>query len=177
MTGLDPRYWRQRLGLLAVADLVDVLVVQCRVEWLHPRYRELRDEIDEAVFRLLARRDDVAVRRIVLHNLPSPLAGTAPGELATLNGAHADWTYRMAACATVLPPGRRPEVQRLIVGEHQPPPEIDDCLEVRTGTGWSDPVAAEAALTLQRRAGATPLTTYDVEPDGPFGDADPSVFL
>ena len=40
------------------------------------------------------------------------------------------------------------------------------------------PDTAATALAIVHHAGATtPLTSYDIEINGPYGDADPSVYL
>jgi hypothetical protein len=53
-----------------------------------------------------------------------------------------------------------------------------DGVELRVNGTWSHPDAAAAAQAIMDQAGATtPLTSYDIEIDGPYGDADPSVYL
>lgn len=175
MSSIDLDHWRQKLDQLTDPAITDVLLVQCDIDWLRPHSRELRDEVDEIVAQLAAHRG-LGIRRIVLHNLPI-LVGLPEPDVAALNSAHADWLYRLAACSALIPQDQRSEIQRLIVAHDQPPPAINDCLEVRAGNVWSDPVTADAAFALGSRTGVTPLTPYDVDIDGPFGDADPSVYL
>ena len=101
-----------------------------------------------------------------------------PDELAALNAAHADWLYRLAVVGVLLPEATRPRVHRLIVGGGQRSVDAVDGIELQINGTWPDPDAASAALGIVRRTGATtPLTGYDIDMDGPFGDADPSVYL
>jgi hypothetical protein len=179
MTGIDPGTWRERLARLAERAgpaVTGVIAVQCAMEWLRPEARELRDEIDTALLSVLLARDDLVVDRIVLHSLPV-LDDLPRGEQAALNAAHADWMYRLAATAAFLPAARRPSVHRLIVGGGQRSVDLVDGMELRENGTWSDRGAAANALGALGRGAATPLTSYDIEMDGPFGDSDPSVYL
>jgi hypothetical protein len=177
MTQAEASMWREALAGMGSPALTAVLTVQCGLAWLRPGSAALRDEIDEAVTSLALTRPDVRIDRIVLHNLPA-VSDLPPGDLADLNGAHADWLYRLAVTAAVLPDTRRPQVHRLFVAGSQRSVEIVDGIQLRLNGTWSHPHAAAAGLSLLRRAAATtPLTDYDIDLDGPFGDADPSVYL
>jgi hypothetical protein len=129
------------------------------------------------VTRLALARRDVRVDRIVLHNLPA-IGDLPPGELTELNGAHADWLYRLAVTAAMIPAEARPRVHRLLVAGSQHSVEVVDGIELQVSGAWSHPDEAAAALSIVRRPRTTtPLTDYDIDLDGPFGDADPSVYL
>jgi hypothetical protein len=177
MTTIDPAPWRDALAALPSRQVTAVLTVQCGLGWLRPAAAALRDEIDEAIATLALSRRHVQIDRIVLHSLPA-IGDVTPHELAVLNTAHADWLYRLAFTGVLLPEPTRPRVHRLIVGGGQRSVEAVDGIDVLTNGTWSDPDAAAAALRIVRRAGATTiLTGYDIDLDGPFGDADPSVYL
>ena len=159
------------------ASLTAALIVQCGLDWLRPGLAGLRDEIDEAVMAALLVRENLIIDRIVLHSLP--LADdVSPGELTALIAAHDGWLYHLAVVGALLPAAWRPRVHRLIVGGSQRNVGAMDCVELRVNGTWSRPEAAAAALAILDQAGATtPLTSYDIEIDGPYGDADPSVYL
>jgi hypothetical protein len=159
------------------ASLTAALIVQCGLDWLRPGLAGLRDEIDEAVMAALLVRENLIIDRIVLHSLP--LADdVSPGELTALIAAHDGWLYHLAVAGALLPAARRPRVHRLIIGGSQRNVDAMDGVELRLNDTWSDPDAAAAALAILNAADATtPLTSYDIEIDGPYGDADPSVYL
>jgi len=52
-----------------------------------------------------------------------------------------------------------------------------DGIEAQVNQRWEHPHAATAILGLIQTGATTPLTSYDIERDGPFGDADPSIYL
>jgi hypothetical protein len=177
MTPVDPAPWREALAALGDPGVTAVLTVQCDLDWLRPRSATLRDEIDDALAALAITGWPVRIDRVMLHSLPA-IGDVPPGELAELNAAHADWLYRLAVVGALLPDATRPRVHRLIVpgGTHSVVPV--DGIELQVDGAWAHPDAARAALGVVRRAGATtPLTGYDIDIDGPFGDADPSVYL
>lgn len=177
MSAIDPGQWRQAAADLADPGVSAALIVQCGLDWLRPAWFGLRDEIDEAVMTSLLARQDLAIDRILLHNLPAA-DDLAPGELALLNGAHLGWLSHLAVCAALLPESRRPRVHRLIVSGSQRTLSLVDGAELQMKGTWSHPDAAAAALEIAHHAGATtPLTSYDIEINGPYGDADPSVYL
>ena len=177
MTSIDPAHWRPKLHALQHPQTNAALIVQCSLDWLRSPAEELRGDIDQAVLATLLSRDDITIDRLVLHNLPNTDT-LPPGELAALNTAHRDWLYRLAATQTLLPPHRQAHIHRLIVERGQRSVNLTDMIELRTGPTWPDTEACTAARHTLRRPGATtPLTGYDVDLDGPFGDADPSVYL
>jgi len=177
VTGVDSRLWRDGLAELGDGAVTAVLTVQCGVGWLRAEARGLCDEIDSAIMALVLAREDVAVDRIVLHSVPV-LGGVPVGEQEVLNAAHADWLYRLAAAAALLPAARRPRVHRVIIRGSQRSVDLVEGIGLRRDGTWSPPEVAAAAWEVLGRAGAaTPLTSYDIDMDGPFGDADPSVYL
>ena len=177
MTPLTPQPWRDTLAGSRDPALTAVLTVQCSLDWLRPEAVVLRDEVDDALAALALGRLDVRIDRLVLHNLPA-IADVPASELATLNAAHADWLYRLAAVGAMLPVATRPRVHRLIVGGGLHSVGVVDGIQLQVNGTWADPEEASAALGIVHRVGATtPLTGYDVDMDGPFGDADPSVYL
>jgi hypothetical protein len=177
VTDTDPGAWRETLAAIRDPGVTAVLTVQCSLDWLRPAAAALRDEIDEAVTAVSLTRRHVRVDRIVLHNLPA-IDAVPPGELAELNGAHADWLYRLAVVGAVIPGAARPRVHRLFVAGGQRRVEPVDGIDLQVNSTWTDPGTAAAALAILRRARATtPLTDYDIDMDGPFGDTDPSVYL
>jgi len=176
MTGLDPVPWRDGLAAISDPAVTGVLTVQCGLGWLRPEVFELRDEIDSAIAGAMLVRVDLAVDRIVLHSLPI-VGDLVPGEVAALNAAHADWLYRLAAAGALLPQAGRPRVHRLIVRGSQRSVDLVDGIQLRRRGEWGDPDTATAAWDLTRSGATTPLTSYDIDMDGAFGDSDPSVYL
>ena len=177
MSAIDPESWRRSAASLADPNVTAVLIVQCGLDWLRPGLGGLRDEIDGAVMAALLARENLVIHRIVLHSLPVA-EGLAPGELGALIAAHDGWLYHLAVAGALLPAARRPRVHRLIIGGSQRNVDAMDGVELRLNDTWSDPDAAAAALAILNAADATtPLTSYDIEIDGPYGDADPSVYL
>ena len=177
MTGTGPAPWRDGLAAMTDPAVAAVLIVQCALDWLRPGRRALRDDIDEAIADLALTRTDIRIDRIVLHNLPA-VGDMPPDQLAALNDAHAEWLYRLAAVGVLLPDATRPRVHRLIVAGGQRTVGPVDGIELQASGAWSHPGAAAAALAILRRSGATtPLTGYDIDIDGPFGDTDPSIYL
>jgi hypothetical protein len=177
MTPAEPAPWQEALAALADPAVTAVVTVQCDLDWLRPGPAALRDEIDEALAALAMTRRPIRIDRLVLHNLPA-IEHVPPDELAELNGAHADWQYRLAVVGALLPDATRPRVHRLIVGGGQRSVDAVDGIELQVNGTWAHPEAAFAALGIVRRTGATtPLTGYDTDLDGPSGDADPSVYL
>lgn len=177
MTTIDPAPWREALAAIHDWQVTAVLAVQCDLGWLRPAAAALRDEIDETLAALAMGRRGVRIDRILLHNPPA-IGDIPPEELAALNAAHADWLYRLAVVGVLLPEVSCPRVHRLIVGGGQRSVGLVDGIELQLDGAWPDPDAVGAALSIMRRTGATtPLTGYDIDMDGPFGDADPSIYL
>jgi hypothetical protein len=174
VTGAAAAAWREALAGLADHAVTAMVTVQCGMDWLRPGARTLRDEVDEAVMAAARTRPGLRIDRVVLHNLPVT-DSVPPAELAVLNDALADWMYRLAATAILLAPERQPRVHRLIAGGAGRSLGVVDGIALRRHGSWSDPDAAAALEVLAR--GATPLTGYDLDLDGPFGDADPSSYL
>lgn len=177
MTTIEPTPWREALAAIHGPQVTAVLAVQCDPGWLGPAAAALRDEIDEVFAALAMSVRHVRIDRIVLHSLPA-IGDVPPEELAALNAAHADWLSRLALVGVLLPAATRPRVHRLIVGGGQRSVGVVDGIELQINGAWPHPDAAATALGIVRRAGATtPLTGYDIDMDGPFGDADPSIYL
>jgi hypothetical protein len=177
VTGIEPVTWRESLPSLSDRAVTAVLTVQCAVDWLRSAAWRIRDEVDEAVLTAARTRDDLVIDRLVLHSVPV-LDDVPPQELAALNAVHADWLYRLDAAGALVSRARRPRVHRLIVGGGQRNLGVVDGIAVRRLGAWSHPEAAATALEIIGRGGATtPLTGYDLNLDGPFGDADPSCYL
>jgi hypothetical protein len=176
VTTPDCSTWREALAAMLDPAVTAVLTVQCGLDWLRPEAGPLRDEIDEAITALALSRPLARTDRIVLHNLPS-IGDLRPDELAELNRAHADWLHRLALVGAMLPGTARPRVHRLIVAGDQRNVEAVDGIELQVKGIWSHPDPALAALRLVHPGATTPLTGYDIDMDGPFGDTDPSVYL
>ena len=177
MSAIDPESWRQSAAGLADPGVTAVLIVQCGLDWLRPELGGLRDEIDGAVMAALLTREDLVIHRIVLHSRPVR-EDPEPGELAALIAAHDGWLYHLAVTGALFPAAWRPRVHRLIVGGSQRNVGAMDGIELRVNGTWSHPDTAGTALAILDQAGATtPLTSYDIEIDGPYGDVDPSVYL
>jgi hypothetical protein len=177
VSAIDPESWRQSAAGLSDPAVTAALIVQCGLDWLRPGLGGLRDEIDDAVMTASLAREDLVIDRLVLHSLPLA-EDLAPGELAALIAGHDGWLYHLAVAGALLPASRRPRVHRLIVGGSQRNVGVMDGVELHVDRAWPDPGTADAVLAILRHVGATtPLTSYDIEIDGPYGDADPSVYL
>jgi hypothetical protein len=176
VTGISSGPWRAGLAALGGPTVSAVLTVQCATDWLRPAARGLRDEIDTALMAALLARGGLLADRVLLHN-PPVAPGRPAGEQTALTAAHLDWMYRQAAAAALLPEGRL-RVHRLIIAGGRHSEGVVDGMFWSAGGAWSDPDAAARVWKLVHRgAAATPLTSYDVDMDGPFGDGDPSVYL
>ena len=173
---IDTTAWRDALPRLPRSRFDRVLIVQCSLDWLRPSHHALREQVDDFVIRCCTRRTDMRIDRLVLHNLPT-MQGVRDGDLAPLNAAHAEWMYRLASTSVLLHhPGLR--IHRLIVDGDQTRTGVEDLLDVHQRGTWQREQQSQPVLELLsagRRT--TPLTGYDVDLDGPFGDADPSVYL
>jgi hypothetical protein len=176
MNGIDAGPWREELAAIRDSAVSAVLMVQCSLDWLRPEAFGLRDEIDSAVMEAVRARPDLTVDRIVLHNLPT-VGDLPPGEFAALNAAHEDWLYRLATTSALVPDAGRLRIHRLIVGGSQRSVELVDGISLWKRGTQADPGAVAGREILRRSGATTPLTSYDIEMDGPFGDTDPSVYL
>ncbi|MDQ2876340.1 MAG: hypothetical protein M3Y33_16695 [Actinomycetota bacterium] len=177
MTGIAPVAWRTALADLSDHSVTGLLTVQCATDWLRAEMYGMRDEVDEAVLAAVRSRAELHVDRLVLHSIPV-LTELPPAELAALNAAHADWLHNLAAAAALLPAARRPRIHRLIVGGTQRFVGVVDGIALHRLGNWSQPDTAATALDIVRRGSlTTPLTGYDLDLDGPFGDTDPSCYL
>ncbi|MFF3988993.1 hypothetical protein [Streptomyces sp. NPDC001601] len=170
---MDPAVWRERIAALESDAVTAAVIVQCDLTWLRPGLLGMRNDIDQAVMRAQLRRGDgLTVDRVVLHSLPV--------ESAAAVRAFEEWQLRMAAAALLLCADGRPapRIHRLILGGDQSSAPIPDMVEVLDNGDWTDHQRAGLALDIIHRVGATtPLTGYDMDLDGPFGDADPSVYM
>lgn len=173
---VDPVAWRNALPGPPRSGFERMLIVQCSLDWLRPSHQALREEIDEAVTTWCTRRTDLRIDRLVLHSLPTAQC-SRDGDLARLNEAHAEWRSRLASTSVLL---QHPalEVHRLIVVGGRPHTDIEDFIDLHWGGAWLKPRQSRRVLDLLAQGtGTTPLTGYDVDLDGPFGDADPSVYF
>ncbi len=173
---IDTDAWRKALKTLSGQPVTSVLAVQCAFDWLLPELTELRNEIDEAITELALSRSAVQIDRIILHSVPAT-RDVPPSELAKLNEAHTDWIYRLSVAGDFVPVAARPRVHRLIAGRLPRSVTSVDGIEAQVNGRWEHPHAATAILSLIQTGATTPLISYDIERDGPFGDADPSIYL
>ncbi|MFJ3794811.1 hypothetical protein ACIPSJ_00825 [Streptomyces sp. NPDC090088] len=171
--GLDLGVWRERVAALESGSVTAAVLVQCDLAWLRPNLLALRNEIDQAVMKAQLRRGDgFTVDRVVLHSLPVGFAAAAR--------TFEEWQLRMAAAGLLLCADGRPapRIHRLILGGDQSSAPIPDMVELLENGDWTDHQRAGLALDIIHTVGATtPLTGYDMNLDGPFGDADPSVYM
>ncbi|MFJ3770221.1 hypothetical protein ACIPX0_00815 [Streptomyces sp. NPDC090075] len=170
---IDTAVWRERIAALDSDTVTAAVIVQCDLTWLRPGLLGIRNEIDQAVMKAQLRRGDgLTVDRVVLHSLPV--------ESAAAVRAFEEWQLRMSAAALLLCADGRPtpRIHRLILGGDQSSAPIPDMVEVLENGDWTDHQRAGLALDIIHTVGATtPLTGYDMDLDGPFGDADPSVYM
>ncbi|MFK0104847.1 hypothetical protein [Streptomyces sp. NPDC091217] len=170
---LDVSLWRERIAALESETVTAAVVVQCDLMWLRADLLGLRNEIDQAVMRAQLRRGaGLTLDRVVLHSLPV--------DFAAAGRAFEEWQLRMSAAGLLLCADDRPapRIHRLILGGDQSSAPIPDMVEVLDNGDWTDHRQAGLALDIIHTAGATtPLTGYDMNLDGPFGDADPSVYM
>ncbi|MFF4898366.1 hypothetical protein [Streptomyces sp. NPDC001068] len=176
---IDVAVWRERIAALSSREVTAVVVVQCGLAWLRPDLTDLRNEVDQAVLGAQLRRGTgLTVDRVILHNLPA-VSGAA-ARASSVDRAFDEWHHRLAAASLLVrPPGSpAPRIHRLILNGSQSSAPIPDMVEVLDNGDWTDRQRAGLALDIIRTVGATtPLTGYDMDLDGPFGDADPSVYM
>ncbi|MEU8715066.1 hypothetical protein [Streptomyces sp. NPDC048663] len=170
---VDTAVWRERIAALESDAVTAAVIVQCDLIWLRPEFLGMRNEIDHAVMAAQLRRGDgLTVDRVILHSLPV--------ESAAAVGAFEEWQLRMSAAALLLCADGRPapRIHRLILAGDGSSASIPDMVELLHNGDWTDHPRAGRALDIIRTVGATtPLTGYDMNLDGPFGDADPSVYM
>ncbi|MFE9607051.1 hypothetical protein [Streptomyces sp. NPDC006012] len=176
---IDVTAWRERMAVLQSAEVTAAVVVQCDQAWLQPHFATLRNEIDHGLMvAQLRRRDRITITRILLHSLP--LATDAPARPAAVDRAFDEWHHRLSAARVLLCAHNQPapRIHRLILSNDQPTAPIPDMVELFDNGDWTNHDRAGLALNIVNTAGATtPLTGYDMNLDGPFGDADPSVYM
>jgi hypothetical protein len=177
---MDKAFWRERLAELEAPHVTAAVVVQCGQVWLQPEFTAFRNEVDQALMTAQLRRGDrLTLTRVVLHNLPlTPETISRP---PAVDRAFAEWHERLSATGVLLCPADSsavPRIHRLILRGNQSGADIPDMVELLKNGDWTDPQKAELALHTVATAGATtPLTGYDMDFDGPFGDADPSIYM
>jgi hypothetical protein len=173
---VDPEAWRRDLSRLVRDGAERALLVQCDLEWLRPARLALRNEIEDAIFEALDRHPGLRVDRLILHNLPT-LRGAREGDLNRLNAAHQAWTQRLVVTYALL--NRRSHYfiqRRLITGDDQETGREDQFDTLRR-RAWRRPERVRPILALMAGKGVTPMTGdgLELELDGPYGDADPTV--
>jgi hypothetical protein len=173
---IDAEAWRKALKALPGQSVTAVLTVQCALDWLLPELTGMRNEIDDGITELALSRPGMEISRIILHSVPAT-PDVPPSKLATLNEAHADWVYRLSVAGDFITEAARPRVHRLIAGRLPRSVSSVDGIEAQVNQRWEHPHAATAILSLIQAGATTPLISYDIERDGPFGDADPSIYL
>ncbi|MEU4653791.1 hypothetical protein AB0G32_07590 [Streptomyces sp. NPDC023723] len=176
--GIDTAEWRERLAVLDAQNVSAVVVVQCGQVWLQPEYTAFRNEVDRVLMSAhLRRREDLSITRVVLHNLPN--ASEAPARATAVDRAFEEWQHRLSATIVLLSSGLATyRIHRLILRGDEVAASVPDMVETRIDGDWTNAHRAQAALHMAGSTGATtPLTGYDVNFDGPFGDADPSVYM
>ncbi|MEV5881892.1 hypothetical protein AB0L74_04080 [Streptomyces sp. NPDC052020] len=171
--------WRERLAALNTEDVTAALVVQCDQTWLQSDFTAFRNEVDQALMTAHLRRGPIlTITRIILHNLP--IGPGAFGRAAAVDRAFDEWHHRLAASSVLLSSAGSAthRIHRLILRGNEAAASVPDMVELLDGGEWTDNHRAESALRMINSIGATtPLTGYDVNLDGPFGDADPSVYM
>lgn len=181
MTGtvIDVAAWRERLAALHTEEVTAALVVQCDQTWLRPEFTAFRNEVDQALMTAHLRRGPIlTITRIVLHNLP--IGPDTSVRAAAVDRAFDEWHHRLAATSVLLcsagPSTHR--IHRLILRGDEAAASLPDMVELLNDGEWTDNHRAESALrVIDSIRATTPLTGYDVNLDGPFGDADPSVYM
>ncbi|MDT0484799.1 hypothetical protein [Streptomyces doebereineriae] len=177
---IDMAAWHERLAELAAPDVTAAVVVQCDQVWLQPEFTAFRNEVEQALMTTQLRRGDrLSITRVILHNLPlTPDSGSRP---PAVDRSFAEWHDRLSSTRVLLCPtgsSAAPRIHRLILRGDQSGADIPDMVELLKNGDWTDPHKAEQALRTVATAGATtPLTGYDMDFDGPFGDADPSIYM
>ncbi|MGV9878306.1 hypothetical protein [Streptomyces sp. NPDC003006] len=168
--------WAAAISRITRPGVAAVLVVQCGLDWLRPHRLGLRNTVDEALINARSSSSpSPQITRVLLHNLPA--AATEGPEGAAVARSFAEWNHRLAASAALLA-APSPDVQRLIIAGAESGASVPDMVDVLENSQWSEPQRSEQVLrTIASPGATTPLTVYDVNLDGPFSDADPSVHM
>jgi hypothetical protein len=176
---IDVDAWRERLAGLEAEEVTAAVVVQCGQVWFRPELTAFRNEVDQALMTAHLRRgDSLTITRVVLHNLP--LAPDAAARPAAVDQAFEEWHHRLSAARVLLcdSVSAAPRIHRLILRGDQAAADVPDMVELLRNGDWTDQQKAGLALHTVGIVGATtPLTGYDMSLDGPFGDADPSIYM
>ena len=176
---IDVTVWRERLADLDAAEVTTAVVVQCDQAWLRPELTAFRNEVDQTLMAAQLRHGDrLTITRIILHSLPlTPDAAHRP---AAVDQAFDEWQHRLSASSVLLCPNSpsAPRIHRLILRGDEARAPLPDMVELLKNGDWTDARRAGLALRSVNTNGATtPLTGYDTNLDGPFGDADPSIYM
>ncbi|MGW4030440.1 hypothetical protein ACWEFL_14125 [Streptomyces sp. NPDC004838] len=152
------------------------LLVQCALDWLRPDRLRLRNTIDKGIMAAQLRRGgSLRITRVILHNLPSSAATASDSQ--HMQQAFDEWHHRLAAASALLS-GPAPRIHRLILHGDQAESPIPDMVELQENGRWSGQENVSLALHALGTTGTTtPLTSYDVDLDGPFSDGDPSIHM
>lgn len=172
---IDATAWRHALPRQRNNPFDRILVVQCSLDWLRPGQQPLREEIDDFLLTLCARRTDLRIDRLVLHNLPTAHVAL-DGDLSALNAAHAEWMYGLSSSSIFLNhPALR--IHRLIISGEQTEVGVEDFIDMHRDGSWTRPELAVPVVELLSRARSTTLLSGYVDLQGPFADTDPSFYL
>ncbi|WP_030568846.1 hypothetical protein [Streptomyces aureocirculatus] len=173
---MDEEQWVTAVSRISDPGVRAALVVQCGLGWVRPHRLDLRNAVDEALINAQSREGaPPQITRVLLHNLPAAVGDGPEGE--AMVRSFAEWNHRLAASAALLsvPP---PRVERLIIEGSEAGASLPDMVDVLVDGRWSDAPRTEAVLRIVSSPGiTTPLTSYDVDLDGPFSDADPSIHM
>ncbi|MGW7076527.1 hypothetical protein [Streptomyces sp. NPDC054866] len=168
--------WGAAIDRIGAADVQAALVVQCSLDWLRPERLPLRNAVDEALIKAQLRGDtSLRITRVLLHNLPAVVSDGPEGP--AMAQSFSQWNHRLAASASLLQVPS-PHIQRLIIEGSESGASVPDMVDVQEEGRWCDAPRTDQVLRIISRPGATtPLTSYDVNLDGPFSDSDPSVHM
>ncbi|WP_371538093.1 hypothetical protein OG210_20375 [Streptomyces sp. NBC_00466] len=173
---MNTALWQDRASRLLSSGVEAAIVVQCELDWLRPERLGLRNEIDEAVLTAQLRRgSSLRITRVILHNLPASTRAMADADAVA--AAFDEWNYRLAATSALLS-APTSQVHRLIIPGDQTSVPVPDMVDLLEDSQWCDPQNADLTLRTVGATGATtPLTSYDVDLQGPFSDGDPSIHM
>ncbi|MEV8566727.1 hypothetical protein AB0436_14330 [Streptomyces sp. NPDC051322] len=173
---MNAAHWPRRIARLFRPSVEHAVIVQCGLDWLRPQRSDLRNDIDQALLAAQLRRgSSLRLTRVVLHNLPASASTAADSDAVTR--AFDEWNYRLAATMALFS-GPAPRIHRLIIPGNQAVAPVPDMVDLLENGQWSDPQNTELTLSTLDTAGTTtPLTSYDVDLQGPFSDGDPSIHM